>query len=40
MKSLGIRGEFGRSAYKVEELYKAQGMHTDDIVNAVIELKK
>ena len=40
MKSLGIRGEFGRSAYMVEELYKSQGMYTDDIVNAVIELKK
>ena len=34
MKSLGIRGEFGRSAYKVEELYKAQKMYTDDIILA------
>ena len=39
MESLGIKGEFGRSAYKVEELYKVQGMYTDDIVNAVKQLK-
>ncbi|MBQ7590146.1 MAG: transketolase [Verrucomicrobia bacterium] len=40
MRSLGIRGEFGRSAYKVEELYKAQGMYTDDIINAAMKLLK
>lgn len=39
MKSLGIRGEFGRSAYKVEELYKAQGMFTTDIVQAAKKLQ-
>jgi transketolase len=38
MKSLGIEGEFGRSAYKAEDLYKLYGLTSDKIVDAARQL--
>jgi len=40
MKSLGIKGIFGRSAYKAEQLYKQNQMFTDDVVAAARESLK
>ena len=40
MKSLGIRGEFGRSAYKSDQLYRSQGMTAEGILQAATELCK
>lgn len=40
MKSLGIRGEFGRSAYKSDQLYHSQGMTAAGILQAAMELCK
>lgn len=38
MKSLGIHGEFGRSAYEADHLYSLHKMNTDAIVAAAKEL--
>ncbi len=38
MKSLAINGEFGRSAYKAEDLYNHYGLTSDKIVEAAREL--
>ncbi len=38
MKSLGIHGEFGRSAYKAEDLYKMYGLTSDKMVEAARQL--
>jgi transketolase len=38
MKSLAIRGEFGQSAYKAEELYQKHGLTTVKIIEAAREL--
>ncbi len=38
MKSLGVQGEFGQSAYSALELYKKHHMDSDSIVNAAKEL--
>ena len=38
IKSLGIPGEFGRSAYKAEDLYNAYGLTSDKIVEAAKQL--
>jgi transketolase len=38
MKSLGILGEFGQSAYKAEDLYKKHGLTSDKIVEAARQL--
>jgi transketolase len=38
VKSLGMHGEFGQSAYLAEDLYKAHGLTTDGIVAAAREL--
>jgi transketolase len=40
MKSLGIHGEFGRSAWVAEELYEKQGLTAGGIVEAAQELLK
>jgi len=40
MKSLGIQGEFGQSAYVAEDLYKKHGLTADKIVDAARELMK
>ena len=40
MKSLGIRGEFGRSAYKSDQLYRSKGMTAEGILQAATELCK
>ena len=40
VKSLGIRGEFGQSAYLAEELYKLHGLTTDGVVEAALSLIK
>jgi len=40
MKSLGIPGEFGRSAYVAEHLYQHYGLTTDKMVEAALELMK
>jgi len=39
MKSLGIHGEFGQSAYLAEELYERHGMTAAKIIEAAKELK-
>ncbi len=36
--SLGVNGEFGRSAYKADELYTLHGLDTDSIVTNFLEL--
>lgn len=38
MKSLGIRGEFGQSAYVAEDLYKLHGLTGDKMVEAARQL--
>lgn len=40
LKSLGVRGEFGRSAYTASELYKLHGLDELSVVNQVKELLK
>ncbi len=40
MKSLGIHGEFGQSAYLAEQLYQKQGMTAAKILEAACELLK
>jgi transketolase len=40
MKSLGIPGEFGRSAYLAEHLYQYYGLTTDKVVEAAQQLLK
>ena len=40
MKSLGMHGEFGQSAYVAEDLYKLHGLTTDKVVEAARELMK
>lgn len=37
-KSLGVRGEYGQSAYKASELYKKHGLDAESIVKAAKEL--
>jgi transketolase len=39
VKSLGVRGEFGRSAYTANELYSAYGIDSKAIVKAALELQ-
>ena len=38
IKTLGIRGEFGQSAYLAEELYEKHGLTTTKMVEAALEL--
>ncbi|MGV3773053.1 MAG: transketolase C-terminal domain-containing protein, partial [Verrucomicrobiales bacterium] len=38
IKSLGIKGEFGQSAYVAEDLYKVHGLTADGMVSAAKEL--
>jgi len=38
MTSLGIRGEFGQSAYLAEELYDKHGLTTDKMIEAALAL--
>lgn len=38
IKTLGIPGEFGQSAYLAEELYRKHGLSTDNMVAAALEL--
>ena len=38
MKSLGIQGEFGQSAYLAEDLYKRHGMTSEGVIAAAREL--
>lgn len=38
LKSLGVRGEFGRSAYTANDLYKSYGIDSTAIVKAALEL--
>jgi transketolase len=38
LKSLGVRGEFGRSAYNAIDLYKSYGIDSSAIVKAAVEL--
>jgi transketolase len=38
MRSLGIRGEFGRSAYVAEHLYELHGLTAGKMVDAAVEL--
>ncbi|MSU21046.1 MAG: transketolase [Pedosphaera sp.] len=38
MKSLGIHGEFGQSAYLAEDLYEKHGLTSDKMVAAALEL--
>ena len=40
MKSLGIQGEFGQSAYVAEDLYQKHGLTAEKIVDAARELMK
>ena len=40
MKSLGIRGEFGQSAYVAEHLYEKHGLTAAKMVEAALELVK
>ena len=40
MKSLGIRGEFGQSAYVAEHLYQHHGLTAEKLVEAAQELMK
>jgi transketolase len=40
MKSLGIHGEFGQSAYLADQLYDKQGMSAAKIVESAKELLK
>ncbi len=40
IKTLGIRGEFGRSAYLAEHLYQHHGLTADKMVEAALELMK
>jgi transketolase len=40
MKSLGIEGEFGQSAYVAEDLYQKHGLTADKIIDAARELMK
>ena len=36
LKSIGNRGEFGRSAYKADELYRSRDMDEQTIVQAFL----
>ena len=38
MKSLGVKGEFGQSAYNAIELYRKHGVDSDSIVRAALEI--
>ncbi|HMC27815.1 MAG TPA: transketolase C-terminal domain-containing protein [Verrucomicrobiae bacterium] len=38
MRSLGIRGEFGQSAYVAEDLYKHHGLSAEKMVEAALEV--
>lgn len=40
IRSLGIRGEFGRSAYVAEELYKLHGLTAEKMAEAALQLIK
>ena len=40
IRSLGIRGEFGQSAYVAEDLYKHHGLTAEKMVEAALELIK
>ena len=40
MKSLGIRGEFGQSAYLAEHLYEKHGLSAAKMVEAAMALLK
>jgi transketolase len=40
MKSLGVHGEFGQSAYVAEDLYKKHGLTAEKLVEAAQELMK
>jgi transketolase len=40
MKSLGIRGEFGQSAYVAEHLYQHHGLTAEKMVEAAQQLLK
>lgn len=40
MKTLGIQGEFGQSAYLAEELYNRHGLSTAKMVEAAVALVK
>jgi len=40
MKSLGMKGEFGQSAYVAEDLYKKHGLTAEKLVEAARELMK
>jgi transketolase len=40
MKSLGIKGEFGQSAYTAEDLYQKHGLTAEKIIDAARELVK
>ena len=40
MKSLGIRGEFGQSAYVAEHLYEKHGLTAAKMVEAALDLIK
>ena len=40
VKSLGIKGEFGQSAYVAEHLYEKHGLTADQMVEAAVELLK
>jgi transketolase len=40
MKSLGIQGEFGQSAYVAEDLYQKHGLTAEKIIDAARELMK
>ena len=38
VKSLGMNGEFGQSAYVAEDLYKAHGLTTEKLIEAARQL--
>ena len=38
MKSLGVKGKFGQSAYNAIELYRKHGVDSDSIVRAALEI--
>jgi len=40
MKSLGVRGEFGQSAYLAEDLYKHHGLTAEKMCEAAEQLLK
>ena len=40
IRSLGIQGEFGQSAYVAEELYKQHGLSAEKMVEAALEVIK